>query len=57
MWISVGLALAAALFALVWTPSRRAELAARDSLLDLADDHVAAITAPLDDLEPVGVGS
>jgi EmrB/QacA subfamily drug resistance transporter len=35
MWISAGLALAAALFALVWTPARSTEHAERDSLTDL----------------------
>jgi Na+/melibiose symporter-like transporter len=34
MWISVGLALAVAAFAAVWTPGRRAELEARDAALD-----------------------
>jgi EmrB/QacA subfamily drug resistance transporter len=36
MWLSAGLALAAALFALVWTPSRRLEHAERDAVLGAA---------------------
>ena len=34
MWLSAGLAVAAAVFALVWTPSRRQEHADRDVLAD-----------------------
>ena len=56
MWLSAGLALAAAIFALVWTPSRKVEFAHRDSLRALADDHAEAITGRVEDLAPVGVG-
>jgi hypothetical protein len=34
MWLSAGLAVGAAVFALVWTPSRRQEHADRDVLAD-----------------------
>jgi EmrB/QacA subfamily drug resistance transporter len=56
MWISAGLAVAAALFALVWTPSRRAEHASRDELaaaaengavIDLSADPAAVTSAGL----------
>lgn len=49
MWMSAGLAIAAAVFAAVWTPSRAEEFAARDAARlddELADLESAATGAP-----------
>lgn len=43
MWLSAGLAVAAALFALVWTPSRRQEFADREQLELVVDDSLVGV--------------
>lgn len=57
MWLSAGIALAAALFALVWTPSRRDELAARgDETAGTRPGSGEVEDAPLVDALPASAG-
>ena len=60
MWISAGLAVTAALFALVWTPNRRDEHATRDALAAAATDTGTLIDLRTDGLPaavPVAAGA
>ncbi len=59
MWISVGLALAVAAFAAVWTPSRRTELAEREAALAVAglEDDGALEPVVIEPLDAATAGS